>query len=113
MQKEPLTDTDALSQDITARDQAFARMFRKDERVWLINEQFNDYTQIWHMDFLRPGVNQGYQGRWMIHRYHYEVPTGVIYFMGERPVDDEELPRLRRAGKPVQHSAQTPTAGKA
>jgi hypothetical protein len=50
---------------------------------------------MWRVDIVR----QGPQGHWMYHRYHYDVATGVIYFMGARPVDDEELPRLRRGGK--------------
>jgi hypothetical protein len=47
------------------------------------------------MDFLR----QGPEGTWMYYRYRYEEPTNVIYFMGTRPVDAEELPALRRKGR--------------
>jgi hypothetical protein len=82
--------------DITARDQAFARMFRPDELVWLTNERYDPEEVVWRMDFLR----QAQQGVWMSQRYHYDVATGVIYFMGARPVDEDELIRLRRQRKP-------------
>jgi hypothetical protein len=35
----------------------------------------------------------------MIFRYGYDVATSVVYFMGARPISDEELSRLRRTGR--------------
>lgn len=79
-----------------ARDRAFAHMFRPGELVWQLGERYDEWSTSWRVDFLR----QGQQGRWMYYRYHYDVPTGVIYFMGTRPIeDDTELARLRRSGR--------------
>jgi hypothetical protein len=32
-------------------------------------------------------------------RYRYDGPSGVVYFLGERPVSEEELTSLRRTAK--------------
>ncbi len=94
------TSTDAApsaetSNDISVRDATFASMFRSHERVWLIDEVYNEAEDIWRLDFIR----KGHQGRWMIFRYGYDVSTSVVYFMGARPISDEELSRLRRTGR--------------
>jgi hypothetical protein len=90
----PPADSDT-SQEISIRDATFAHMFRPHERVWLIGEAYNEAEDIWRLDFIR----KGHQGRWMIFRYGYDVATSVVYFMGARPISDEELSRLRRSGR--------------
>jgi hypothetical protein len=72
-------------------------MFKAGERIWRVGEHYNEHEAVWRVDF----VLQGPHATWMYHRYHYDTLTGVIYFMGARPVDDEELSRLRRAGTRV------------
>jgi hypothetical protein len=74
---------------------AVAKMFRTDERVWLVDEQYETQATTWRLTIVR----RAEQERWMRQRYHYDVPTGVIYFMGQRPVTDEELAAVRRSGK--------------
>lgn len=74
---------------------AVATMFRPDERVWLVDEQYDAQVTTWRITIVR----RGEQERWMRQRYHYDVPTGVIYFMGQRPLSDEELADVRRSGK--------------
>jgi hypothetical protein len=81
--------------DKAKRDAAFLQMFGDNELIWLVAETYNPTEAVWRMDFLR----QGPQGTWMYYRYRYEEPTNVIYFMGTRPVEDEELPALRRKGR--------------
>lgn len=91
-----MQDTQSSSSAALAeRDQAFARMFSTGELIWQVGELYDPQQVVWRIDFLR----QGRQGTWMYQRYHYDVDTGVIYFMGERPVSEEELPVLRRAGR--------------
>lgn len=83
------------------RDQAFARIFRPNELVWQVGEHFDTTATTWRVDFIR----QGPQGQWMLQRYKYDVATGVVYFMGERPLADGELRQLRRIGKVI-HTAR-------
>jgi hypothetical protein len=87
--------------DTSVRDATFARMFRSHERVWLIGEAYNEAEDIWRLDFIR----KGHQGRWMIFRYGYDVATSVVYFMGARPINDEEFSKLRRSGRVFPTSA--------
>jgi hypothetical protein len=87
--------TETTSSETSVRDATFARLFRAHERVWLIDEVYNEVEDIWRLDFIR----KGHQGRWMIFRYGYDVATSVVYFMGARPISDEELSRLRRSGR--------------
>lgn len=77
------------------RDRALATMFRENELVWLVGEQYEPVGGFWSVDVVR----QGLQGRWMRQRYRYDQYTGVIYFLGERPASDEELASLRHSGK--------------
>lgn len=88
---------------ISARDRAFAAMFRPDEQVWQLEAVYKPAGVVWQMDFLR----QNRLGRWMQQRFHYDVATGVIYFMGETPVNDTELRRLRRSGTRIIPKKQT------
>jgi hypothetical protein len=41
----------------------------------------------------------------MIFRYGYDVATSVVYFMGARPINDEEFSKLRRSGRVFPTSA--------
>lgn len=77
------------------RDQALRDMFRPDELVWLVDEQFKPVDTTWRVDMVR----QGLQGAWMRQRFRYDVPSGVIYFLGERPLSEAELATVRRTGK--------------
>jgi hypothetical protein len=45
-------------------------------------------------------VSRSKEGYWMRKRYRYEVPTRVLYFMGQRPLSEEEFAQVRREGKP-------------
>lgn len=83
------------SVDTAARDLTFRKMFRDNETTWLLEEQYNAQDAVWRLDFLR----EGEQGRWMRQRYKYDVLRGVVFFMGESPIPDEQLRQLRRAGR--------------
>lgn len=79
----------------TERDIELAAAFRPNELVWLVSEHYVPTDESWIVDIVRKGL----QGRWMRQRYRYDVPSGVIYFLGERPVTNQELSDLRRSGK--------------
>ncbi len=82
----------------TARDYALAVMFQPGELVWQLNEVYDSVANTWNVDVVRMGP----YGRWMRQRYTYDVLRGVIYFFGERPLDDAELATIKREGKIVQ-----------
>jgi hypothetical protein len=92
--------------DIRARDLAFAHMFGDDELVWKVGEDYRADGPVWRVDFLRKNP-QGSQ--WMYFRYHYDIPTGVIYFMGARPVDETSFTKLRRQGEVFRPTAEETT----
>jgi hypothetical protein len=98
-----MTDAQSMPTDAeqheekTIRDQTFAYMFQKNELVWRVGEHYDPIEMMWRVDFLR----QSKQGTWMYERYHYDVATRVIYFMGTRPVAEEELTKLRRSGQRI------------
>ncbi|NJN65832.1 MAG: hypothetical protein HC884_03505 [Chloroflexaceae bacterium] len=90
-----------ISQDIDSedvrmkRDRTLATKFRPGERVWMVGEQYDPVFNTWRIDVVRAGG----QGQWMRQRYTYDIPTGVVYFFGERPLSDEEFALVRRTGK--------------
>ncbi|MFP4437172.1 MAG: hypothetical protein ACLFVO_07985 [Chloroflexaceae bacterium] len=77
------------------RDRALASAFRENDFVWLVQERYDPQFDAWNVDF----VYQSMMGRWMRKRYRYDGPSGVVYFLGERPVSEEELTSLRRTAK--------------
>lgn len=88
---------DIDSEDVRVkRDRTLATKFRPGERVWMVGEQYDAVFNTWRIDVVRMGK----QGQWMRQRYTYDVPTGVVYFFGERPLSDEEFALVRRTGKP-------------
>ncbi len=89
------TTNGRTSTETAARDLTFRTMFRDNEAVWLLDEQYNTQEAVWRLDFLREGDH----GRWMRQRYKYDVATGVVFFMGESPVADEQLRQLRRTAR--------------
>ncbi len=86
------------------RDKTFAAMFRSNELVWQVDEVYYAEEGVWRVDFLR----QDLQGVWMLYRYHYDIATGVVYFMGVYPVDEMEMLALRRKGKVFAQHQTTP-----
>lgn len=86
------TDDAANSEDRHARDRRLATMFRADENVWMIDEEYNPVDTTWLVTLVR----RGEQSQWMRQRYRYDCPSGVVYFLGARPLSDEELRILRR-----------------
>ncbi|MCG8351637.1 MAG: hypothetical protein MI924_28045 [Chloroflexales bacterium] len=79
------------------RDQALTAMFKPNELVWIVDESYNPVDTTWRVDLVR----QGLQGVWMRQRYRYDTPSGVIYFVGEKPINETELAAARRMGRQI------------
>jgi hypothetical protein len=97
-----MTDSSLVAEDTNAtsrrhRDAALAHTFRSGELVWLVNEQYVADGPTWRVTLVR----QGPQGRWMRQRYRYDIPSQVLYFVGEQPITDAELSASRLAGRPL------------
>lgn len=88
-------DDGAEPELLANRNRNLAAAFKPHELVWLVDERYVSIDESWLVDVVR----RGEEGRWMRQRYRYDVPSSVIYFLGERPVSDEELTGLRRSGK--------------
>ncbi len=84
--------------DTAARDATFRKMFRANEQVWLLDEQYDSVEAVWRVDLLRVSD----QGQWLHQRYKYDMATGVVFFMGESPVAVEQVRVTRRAARRFQ-----------
>jgi len=71
-----------------------ARIFRRDELVWLMDERYDPITPSWLIDIVR----QGATGRWVRQRYCFDEQAEVLYFLGERALGDAEFRAARREG---------------
>ena len=77
------------------RDAALAHTFRSGELVWLVDEQYVAEGPTWRVTLIR----QGPQGRWMRQRQRYDIPSQVLYFVGEQPISDADLATARQMGR--------------
>lgn len=89
------SNSNEAAESLEACYRAIATMFRTDERVWLVDERYDAQETTWRITIVRLAE----QERWMRQRYHYDVPTSVIYFMGQSPLSDDEVVAVRRDGK--------------
>lgn len=95
-----MTDLPLIVEDTTAisrrnRDAALAHTFRSGELVWLVDEQYVAEGPTWRVTLVR----QGPQGRWMRQRQRYDIPSQVLYFVGEQPISDVDLAMARQTGR--------------
>jgi hypothetical protein len=81
----------------TDRDRVLALLLKPAETAWLLEERYEAPTSSWILTIVREGP----QARWMRQRYRYDSAVDVLFFLGERPVDDSELATVRRTGKAV------------
>ncbi len=77
------------------RDRELSAILKEGETAWRVSETYDDIEKTWNVDIIRMGP----QGLWMKQRYKYDVLTGVFYFFGQRPLDDEEFATLRKDGR--------------
>ena len=85
------------------RDQVLALLLKSGETAWLLEERYEAPTSSWVLTILR----QDQQARWMRQRYRYDSAVDVLFFLGERPIADDELAAARHTGKPIRTSAAT------
>ena len=77
------------------RNRALAHLFMPGELVWVLEERYEAPTSSWTIVLMRSGP----QARWMRQRYRYDSAVDVLFFLGERPLNDEEAAQARRIGK--------------
>lgn len=79
------------------RDRVLALLLKPNETAWLLEERYEAPTSSWMLTIVR----QGAQASWMRQRYRYDSAVDVLFFLGERPLNDEELAAARRTGKVI------------
>jgi hypothetical protein len=63
----------------------------------MLDEEYQTIGPTWQFDLVRQGV----QGRWMMQRYRYDIPSGTLHFTGEYAIDDETFVVARQRGKQI------------
>jgi hypothetical protein len=81
--------------DRSERDQALGMLLKPGETVWLLEERYEAPTSSWVMTIVR----QDAQARWMRQRYRLDAAVDVLFFLGERPMNEDELATVRRTAK--------------
>jgi hypothetical protein len=71
-----------------------ARIFRRNELVWLMGERYDPSTPAWLLDIVR----QGAMGRWIRQRYRFDEQAQVLYFLGESALSDAQFRAARLEG---------------
>lgn len=69
------------------------QLLKPNEMALLIEERYEAPTSSWMLTIAR----QGPQARWMRQRYRYDSAVDVLFFLGERPLTEDELARAHRA----------------
>lgn len=77
------------------RNRALAHIFKTGELAWVLEERYEAPTSSWTIVLMRSGP----QARWMRQRYRYDSAVDVLFFLGERPLSDEEAAQARSTGK--------------
>ena len=73
-----------------------ARIFRRNERVWLAGTRYDPVLPGWQIDIVR----QGAAGRPVRQRYLFDEAAQILHFRGESALSDAEFRRARREGAP-------------
>ncbi|MFO7169039.1 MAG: hypothetical protein DIU80_013540 [Chloroflexota bacterium] len=71
-----------------------ARVLRRGELVWIVEERYDAPHTTWYIDAVRLGA----QGRWVRQRHRYDAQAETLYFLGERPLSDQEFRAARQNG---------------
>jgi hypothetical protein len=78
-------------------NKSLAHMLKPGELVWVVEERYEAPTSSWVIGLVR----QGAEARWMRQRLRYDSSVDVLFFLGERPVSDEELAAARANGHQI------------
>ncbi|NNJ10006.1 hypothetical protein EKD04_006680 [Chloroflexales bacterium ZM16-3] len=90
---QPIADNTQESLDVCMR--ALSVIFQPGEIVWITEAVYEDNGPTWRVTLLCPGE----RGGWACRRYHYDIPSGTLYFAGATPVGEDELAAVRRSGR--------------
>jgi hypothetical protein len=76
------------------RDATVRIMLQPGELAWMLDERYLSEGPTWQFNLVR----QREQGRWMLQRYRYDIPSGTLHFTGEHAIDDETFALARQRG---------------
>jgi hypothetical protein len=77
------------------RDRAIAQLLRPGEPAWLVENSYEAPTESWTIGIVRRGP----EAAWMRQRFRYDSAVDVLFFLGERPIRDEEAVAAQRSGR--------------
>jgi hypothetical protein len=74
------------------RDAKLHTMLDPEEPAWLVEEKVNEKDETVIFDIVHRWPPHG----WARRRYLYDIVGDVMHFRGTAPLDDGELPKLKR-----------------
>lgn len=77
------------------RDRAIAQLLKPGEQVWLVENSYEPPTESWTIGIVRRGA----EANWLRQRFRYDSAVDVLFFLGERPLRDEEASAAQSAGR--------------
>jgi|HigsolmetaAR206D_1030411.scaffolds.fasta_scaffold15944_1 hypothetical protein len=94
---ETVKETEEVGSDLASAREALAQIFKHGETIWLVEQSFDEARSSWFFVVVRRGP----QARWVRQRYRYDSADRVLFFLGERPVSDQELSEARRSAEVI------------
>lgn len=89
--------SEGVGSDLATAREALAQIFKRGETIWMVEETFDAARSSWFFSILRKGP----QARWVRQRYRYDTADVVLFFLGERPVSDQELSQAHRSAEVI------------
>jgi hypothetical protein len=77
------------------RDRAIAQLLTPGEPAWLVEDRYEAPTESWTIGIVRRGP----EATWMRQRFRYDSAVDVLFFLGERPMRDEEAAAAQSSGR--------------
>ena len=91
------TSTNAQKESRLERDRVLRQILQPNQRAWLVEEKLLSHGPTWQISIVR----QGLQGVWFRQRYNFDIPSGVLFFQGESPLNEVEVAQAHRTGTPL------------
>ena len=79
------------------RDSAIAQILKPGEPAWLVEDRYEAPTESWTIGIVRRGP----EAHWMRQRFRYDSAVDVLFFLGERPLRDEEVSAAQSNGRQI------------
>lgn len=77
------------------RDRAIAQLLKPGEAAWLVEDRYEAPTESWTIGIVRRGP----EANWLRQRFRYDSAVDVLFFLGERPLRDEEVAVAQNNGR--------------